>query len=110
MVSWVVTFRRYHRQLAPSSPCSRFLAFPSVICLHSATPLESTREKVPPKMDLTTFRINTSKSASKQRTLSTFRINTCEKGGEGGQLLSTRHPTKGVCPGSATAEGPRDLS
>src|SRR6266446_7625168 len=33
---------------------------------------------------LTTFRINTCKSVSKQRTLTTFRINTCEKQGEGG--------------------------
>jgi hypothetical protein len=33
---------------------------------------------------LSTFRINTSKSVSKQMTLSPFRINTCEKTGEGG--------------------------
>src|SRR5712691_5255449 len=33
---------------------------------------------------LTTFRINTCKSVSKQRTLTPFRMNTCEKGGEGG--------------------------
>src|SRR6266851_2363828 len=33
---------------------------------------------------LSTFRINTSKSMSKQMTLSPFRINTCEKTGEGG--------------------------
>jgi hypothetical protein len=33
---------------------------------------------------LSTFRINTSKSVSKQMTLSPFRINTCEKAGGGG--------------------------
>jgi hypothetical protein len=45
----------------------------------------------PPKahrtgLRLTTFRINTCKSVSKQSTLTPFRINTCEKRGEGGQL------------------------
>src|SRR5260370_23611886 len=34
------------------------------------------------------FRINTYKSASKQRTLSAFRMNTCEKRGGGGRRLS----------------------
>src|SRR5258708_1151088 len=36
---------------------------------------------------LTTFRINTCKSVSKQRTLTTFRMNTYEKPGEGGTSL-----------------------
>jgi hypothetical protein len=33
---------------------------------------------------LTTFRMNTCKSVSKQKTLTPFRMNTCEKRGEGG--------------------------
>jgi len=51
---------------------------------------------------LSTFRINTCKSASKQTTLSPFRINTCEKPGEGVPSLSrhsslaTRHFPLGV--------------
>jgi len=42
---------------------------------------------------LTTFRINTCKSVSKQRTLTTFRMNTYEKPGEGGpsRALPTTH-------------------
>src|SRR5260370_36106153 len=40
------------------------------------------------KRQITTFRINTCKSVSKQRTLSPFRINTYEKQGEVG--LTTR--------------------
>ena len=36
---------------------------------------------------LTTFRINTYKSVSKQRTLTTFRINTYAKRGEGGKAF-----------------------
>ena len=35
---------------------------------------------------VSTFRINTSKSVSKQTTLSSFRINTCEKPGGGGSV------------------------
>src|SRR5216684_5504415 len=37
---------------------------------------------------LSTFRINTCKSVSKQRTLTTFRMNTYAKQGEGGTLAS----------------------
>jgi hypothetical protein len=37
---------------------------------------------------VTTFRINTCKSVSKQRTLTTFRMNTYEKTGEGGSRAS----------------------
>ena len=36
---------------------------------------------------LSTFRMNTCKSISKQTTLTSFRINTCEKPGEGGPSL-----------------------
>ena len=43
------------------------------------------------------FRINTCKSESKQRTLTTFRMNTYVKQGEGGVLLLTRIP-KDFCP------------
>ena len=35
---------------------------------------------------LTTFRINTCKSVSKQTTLTSFRMNTCKKRGEGGGI------------------------
>jgi len=37
--------------------------------------------------DLTSFRINTYKSVSKQMTLTTFRMNTYEKQGEGGPVI-----------------------
>src|SRR5712691_12394835 len=37
------------------------------------------RQRLPNFPYLTTFRINTCKSVSKQSTLTTFRINTCEK-------------------------------
>src|SRR6266852_7758113 len=57
---------------------------------------------------LTTFRINTSKSVSKQRTLSSFRMNTYEKQRGGGVLSLTRHPMKGVCP--ERPSGVKDLS
>ncbi len=40
---------------------------------------------------VSTFRINTYKSVSKQTTLTSFRINTCEKQGGGGGLLLTSH-------------------
>ncbi len=42
------------------------------------------RRRIGPQ--LTTFRINTCKSVSKQRTLAPFRMNTCEKPGGGGGL------------------------
>ena len=49
-----------------------------------------------PTVPLSTFKINTCKSVSKQRTLSPFRINTCEKQGEGGPSapVTTRHPQR----------------
>src|SRR5260370_13944731 len=43
---------------------------------HVPSPLESALEKPVKKTHLSTFRMNTSKSVSKQRTLSTFRMNT----------------------------------
>jgi hypothetical protein len=46
----------------------------------SSSPLVTRHSPLP----LTTFRINTCKSASKQRTLTPFRMNTYEKQGEGG--------------------------
>src|SRR5260370_8355685 len=52
--------------------------------------------------DLTTFRINTCKSVSKQRTLTTFRINTCEKPrGEGAPRFRFRQPHPAVSPPSS---------
>src|SRR5713226_3835850 len=53
----------------------------------ASTALTPAMQSAPP---LSTFRINTSKSVSKQRTLTTFRMNTCEKGGEGGCSPSLR--------------------
>src|SRR6266849_7063893 len=59
----------------------------------------------------TTFRINTCKSVSKQRTLTPFRMNTCEKGGEGGSqnqplFLASPKAKKGP---EAFASGPSSL-
>ncbi len=53
----------------------------------TASPLESAREKPVKKTHLSTFRMNTSKSASKQRTLSAFRMNTYEKQGRGWPVI-----------------------
>src|SRR5712691_4408748 len=47
----------------------------------ASTALTPAMQSAPP---LSTFRINTCKSVSKQRTLTSFRMNTCEKGGGGG--------------------------
>jgi hypothetical protein len=46
---------------------------------------------------LTTFRINTCKSVSKQTTLTTFRINTYKKQGEGGTPAFATQATLVVC-------------
>jgi hypothetical protein len=55
----------------------------------SLTHLESTPAKCEIGVTLTTFRINTSKSVSKQRTLTLFRMNTYEKeGGEGAVIVN----------------------
>src|SRR5882762_8166518 len=64
-----------------SDPCS----FPKT--LPSLTHLESTPAKYPIGATLTAFRINTSKSVSKQRTLTTFAMNTYEKEGGGGPVI-----------------------
>src|SRR6267378_7450337 len=64
-----------------SDPCS----FPKT--LPSLTHLESTPAKYPIGATLTAFRINTSKSVSKQRTLTTFAMNTYEKEGGGGRVI-----------------------
>src|SRR6266404_9287859 len=52
--------------------------------------LESTSIKALPKTALTTFRMNTSKSVSEQRTLTPFRMNTFEKKAGGYSYLLTR--------------------
>ena len=44
---------------------------------------------------LTTFRINTSKSVSKQKTLTPFRMNTYEKKGGGGPVIVNQESDKG---------------
>jgi hypothetical protein len=55
----------------------------------SSSPLATRHSPLP----LTTFRINTCKSVSKQRTLTIFRMNTYEKTGEGGypRAVQTGH-------------------
>ncbi len=61
------------------------------------SPLATRQSPLP----LTTFRINTCKSVSKQTTLSSFRINTYEKTGEGGPpsrpLLTAHCPLSQPC-------------
>ncbi len=47
---------------------------------------------------LSPFRINTSKSVSKQMTLSTFRMNTYEKQGEGWPVIVNQESDKDSCP------------
>src|SRR5229473_1155500 len=46
---------------------------------------------------LTTFRINTCKSVSKQRTLTTFRMNTYKKPGEGWRYLRKLRASASLC-------------
>src|SRR5258708_5961919 len=88
MLASVVIYRRHfilsgmgegHRQLARSARYAHFFAFQPLTVRRSVTLLESTLEKVPHKTGLTTFRINTCKSGSKQRTLTTFRMNRVER-------------------------------
>src|SRR5260370_12574509 len=55
--------------LRRSGGSSHVFACPPIAYRRSVTLLESTLEKVPHKVRLTTFRINTCKSVSKQRTL-----------------------------------------
>src|SRR5260370_4462013 len=52
-----------------------------------ASPLESALEKSVKETHLNTFRMNTSKSVSKQTTLSFFRMNTYEKQGRGWPVI-----------------------
>jgi hypothetical protein len=70
--------------LGVASALSASRRYPLRSCLH--------REKVLWKGGtLTTFRINTCKSVSKQTTLTTFRMNTCEKRGGGGTPTYAMH-------------------
>src|SRR5258708_17813706 len=55
---------------------------------------------------LTTFRINTCKSVSKQTTLTTFRINTYKKTGEGGSLPVYTVAPQPTVPTTPTAPNP----
>src|SRR5229473_2515561 len=84
--------------LRRSGRSAYLLAYPPIVYRRSITPLESTLEKVPYKPGLTTFRINTCKSVSKQRTLTTFRMNTYEKQGEGGPVIVNQESEKDSCP------------
>jgi hypothetical protein len=62
------------------------------------SPLESTLEKRVTKTRLSTFRMNTSKSVSKQMTLSSFRINTYEKQGRGRPVIVNQESDQDSCP------------
>src|SRR6266481_9449322 len=64
-------------------------------------------EKGPSISRVTTFRINTCKSVSKQRTLTPFRINTYEKQGEGGTRLVP--PGRQICAALRHARRHHDL-
>src|SRR5258708_38540003 len=71
------------RTLRRSGGSSHVFACPLIVYRRSVTPLESPLEKVPHKPGLTTLRITSCKSVSKQKTLTIFRMNTYEKQGEG---------------------------
>src|SRR5260370_33490631 len=64
--------------------------------LHSRTGFPHLRPR--PFTSSISFRLNTCKSVSKQKTLTPFRMNTYEKHRGVGVLLLTRPPRKGVCP------------
>src|SRR5713226_2090697 len=70
-----------------------------------ASPLESALEKPVKKTNLSTFRMNTSKSVSKQRTLSTFRMNTYEKEGRGWPVIVNQESDQDSCPEEHRDEG-----
>ncbi len=55
---------------------------------------------------LSPFRMNTSKSVSKQRTLSIFRMNTYEKQGRGWPVIVNQESDKDSCPEEHRDEGP----
>src|SRR5882672_1565650 len=59
---------------------------------------------------LSTCRINTSKSVSKQRTLSSFRINTYEKQGRGWPVIVSQTPDEGCLSRVRRGGGVKDLS
>src|SRR5260370_28794562 len=94
--------------LRRSGGSSHVFACPLIVYRRSVTPLESTLEKVPHKAGLTTFRINTCKSVSKQRTLTVFRMNTYEKQGEGAPVIVNQESEEDSCP--ERTSGARDLS
>src|SRR5216683_967758 len=94
--------------LRRSGGSSHVFACPPIAYRRSVTLLESTLEKVPHKPGLTTFRINTCKSVSKQRTLTIFRMNTYEKQGEGVSVIVNQQSEKDSCP--ERPSGVKDLS
>src|SRR5712692_3688226 len=85
------------RTLRRSGGSSHAFACPPIAYRRSVTLLESTLEKVPHKAGLTTFRINTCKSVSKQTTLSPFRMNTYRKQGERGPVIVNQESEKDSC-------------
>src|SRR6266404_5844525 len=82
------------------------LSFRVFVALQSRTAFPHLRPR--PLTSSISFRMNTCKSVSKQKTLTPFRMNTYEKHRGVGVLLLTRHPRKGVCP--ERPSGVKDLS
>ena len=85
----------YSQQLAASFPKIPGVGYPGRLGTPGwgvpRTPFQLPTAHYPPlttHSPLTTFRINTCKSVSKQSTLTTFRINTYAKQGEGGLVVS----------------------
>src|SRR5260370_39285748 len=105
MVPWVVLFSFDPRRATQSRhvtkmPSPQLLLFPPLtncdarnsfrICSYAnhRVSLASERRFSQFCSYLSPFRMNTSKSVSKQRTLSTFRMNTYEKQGEGAVIVN----------------------
>jgi hypothetical protein len=87
-----------NRFITPLFSASSELLFSQLLCFHNhlrcplvfqITAIRSLREHAAPPNALTTFRINTCKSVSKQTTLSPFRMNTYAKPGGGGHTSAT---------------------
>src|SRR6266481_2643517 len=82
----MITARHQRRAVQDSTAHQKAQRFPSGVRAFGYLHAERVNQR------LTTFRMNTCKSVSKQRTLTIFRMNTCEKTGGGGPL-SLRYPS-----------------
>jgi len=99
-----------HRFLSPLFSKRYELLFPQLSCFHKhlRCPLVFSSRCIFPRLThktlprVTTFRMNTCKSVSKQKTLSPFRMNTYAKGGGGGTLRASAYsaPARRVVGGS----------